>query len=404
MATFGRTANGTGTTQSTIDRKKVMAAMPPSSGTVASISIRGARNTGGNAVIKGVIYADNAGSPGARLAVSDEITVDSATEQEWVGAFSGENLISVVGGTTYHIGWIQQSPGFVISRSSTNDSPSRTNSDTYADGPSNPFGAATDESGPVDVYVTYTEAGGGGAGTAPVVRSAASDAEGNTPTVTVTKPAGLAVGDYLLAFQESDADGGLAVMSAPGGFVELSTQAPTPGTNIPAGKVWGKVADAADAAAASFAFPDNTGSNSTVVLLAIQAGTYDPVTPVSTPVWATQGDAANANITAPSITGAAGGLLLTAHMPDTGGTTRSFSSGPAGMTLTHQSVAGGSTYTRIAVYQQALDSAAATGTKTAVLSASPTGWIATAMVVNPAPAAAGGVAQRTGGFLPILLG
>ena len=87
---------------------------------------------------------------------------------------------------------------------------------------------------------------------------------------------------------------------------------------------------------------------------------------------------------APSISGSAGALLLTAHMGDTGGVVRTFSSGPAGMTLVLQSTAGGSTYTRSAVYQQNLTSSGETGTKTAVLSSSPDGYVAVALQVNPA--------------------
>jgi len=637
VATFGKTDNGTGTTSSSVDRKKVMAAVPATTGTVSSISIRGAATAGGSTVIKGVIYSDNgSGSPDTLMAVSNEITVNSTTEQEWVGTFP--TPITVIAGTTYHIGWIQKSPGFVLSRNSSNLSPSRTNTDTYADGPTTTFGTATDESGPLDVYVTYiedpagevevfstswetgdftawnscqwtgrnddcstydgtsdysatvvaidgrphvarwevrdgdippfgggeraevgeiteaevgegderwlafdlkfpvdfpnpttdtasgwfvvfqyhplaggsspsvafevdtsgnliltnaneapftqsvtvgsiqrgawvryvlhakfstsnstgfiqiyqngvevvpqtpwytlygsgnhylkmgiyrdpdntdtavvyhdnlritapTDTGGGSGGTTPVVRSASSGGEDNSPTVTVTKPSGLAVGDYLLAFHESDADGGLASMSAPAGFAELSSQAPDPGTNIPAGKVWGKVADASDVAASTFAFPDATGANCSVVLLAIQEGTFDPEDPTSTPVWASQGDAAGTNITAPTTTGVLDGLLLTGHMADTGGTVRTFSTAPSGMTLTHQSAAGTSTYTRIAVYQESLSASGATGTRSAVLSASPNGWIATSLVVNPAPSAGGGTAQRTAGFLSLL--
>jgi hypothetical protein len=161
MATFGKTTAGAGATGSSANRKKVMAAVPTSSGVATSITIRGSLNTAGaTTVIKGVIYADAAGAPGALVAVSDEIPVNSTTEQELTGALSGANQFSVIDGTTYHIGWIQQAPSagnFVISRNDTNVSPSRTNIDSYGDGPSNPFGAATDEAGPVDVYVTYTE-------------------------------------------------------------------------------------------------------------------------------------------------------------------------------------------------------------------------------------------------------
>lgn len=153
-ATFGKTTDGAGSTSSAVDRKKVSSAVPSSSGTATSISVRGAMATT-TCVIKGVIYADSSGAPGALLAVSDEITVNSTTVQEWVGNFSGANRINIVSGTTYWIGWIQQAPGFAIRRDST-ASTALTNTDTYSDGPTDPFGAGpTGESGPVAVYVTY---------------------------------------------------------------------------------------------------------------------------------------------------------------------------------------------------------------------------------------------------------
>ena len=88
MATFGKTTNGASQSQSSTDRKKVSSAVPASSGTATSITSRG-RVTVENTVIKGVIYSDSGGLPDALLAVSDEITVNSTTEQDWTGALTG---------------------------------------------------------------------------------------------------------------------------------------------------------------------------------------------------------------------------------------------------------------------------------------------------------------------------
>lgn len=156
MATFGKTTNGGSTTNSSADRKKVSTATPSSSGTATSITIRG-NITVENTTIKGLVYADSAGAPGALLAVGSEITVNSTSEAEWTGSIT----FSVVSGTPYWIGYHQKDPGtgsFTISRDATANQ-SQTNTDTYADGPTDPFGTPTAEAGPVDVYVTYNEAG-----------------------------------------------------------------------------------------------------------------------------------------------------------------------------------------------------------------------------------------------------
>lgn len=127
--------------------------MPASSGTATSITIRGSISIE-NTTIKGVVYADSGGAPGALIAVGSEVTVNSSTEQEWVSTIS----FTVVIGTTYWIGFHQKDPGtgnFSISRDSVVGG-SQTNTDTYSDGPSDPFGTPTAETGPIDCYVSYT--------------------------------------------------------------------------------------------------------------------------------------------------------------------------------------------------------------------------------------------------------
>lgn len=399
MATFGETSDGTNQSTSSANRVWVSQATPAASGTVSTGHVRLALDSSGSTSIKFAIYADSSGEPGALLAESDALTVNDTTIQWRTLTFSGGNQISVTAGTPYWIGPAWQDPGTpgVTQRWTGSAGGRREQSITTWPTLPNPYGTPTSStgSGPLSAYVTYTESASSG----PTVRSVASAAQDSPTTVVVNKPTGLAVGDYMLAFTSSDADGTLAAMTAPSGFTELGSQAPTIATNIPACKVWGKVADSSDVAASTFSFPDNTGAHCTVVLAAITAGTYSSASPVSTPVWNTQGSAADANITAPSITGSVNALLLAAFLPDTGGTTRTFSSGPAGMTLTHQSAAGASTYTRIGIYQQTLAAAGATGTKTAVLSGTPDGWAATTVQINPAPS---NIAARTGGFLQLL--
>lgn len=225
---------------------------------------------------------------------------------------------------------------------------------------------------------------------APTLRGTpTSSGQANAPTATATKPTGLAVGDLLLAFHESDSDGTLAAMTQPSGFTTLGTpQAGNSTTNIPPFKVWYKIATSTDVAASSFAFPDSSGANCSLILMAFQAGTFDATTPVSVTTYNSQGNAPNASIgPAPNITGTSGALLLCGYAIDSGGTLRSYSGTPSGMTLVHESTAGGATYTRIAVYSQTLASGGAIGTKTATLSATPNGWATVSLLVNPAATA-----------------
>lgn len=161
MPTFGKTTDGTAETSSSVDKKKVNPQTASSNGIAISISIRG-RVTVENTVIKGIIYADNAGVPGALLAVSDEITINSTTAQWWTGNLSGANQINITNGTTYQIGFIQKDPGtgfFAIRRDGTSGVCPQ-NADTYSDGPSDPFGTdAGSEAGPIAVYVTTALSG-----------------------------------------------------------------------------------------------------------------------------------------------------------------------------------------------------------------------------------------------------
>ena len=402
MATFGKTTNGASQSQSSTDRKKVSSAVPASSGTATSITIRG-RVTVENTVIKGVIYSDSGGLPDALLAVSDEITVNSTTEQDWTGALTGGNQISITSGTTYWIGWIQQDPGsgaFEISRDGTSGQ-SQTNNDTYSDGPSNPFGVPTAEAGPVDVYVTYTEAGSGG-WTVPLVRGATgvSPATGSTAAA-VAKPSGLAVGDLLLAFQVADNDGTLANMTGPAGWTTIASQAALSGGQ-PAMKVWQKVATSTETAASSFTFEVGSGNIfCSVGLLAITADTFDPTTPLFVgPVFQINA-ATSTSHTAPSIgTGVTNGLLVTAHSTDQGGASSCSYTPPTGMTE-RVDTAASSGWTCLEVNTLVLASAGATGAKTATCTANRP---ATSVSLIVAPAVASGIsaARRTGGFLRLL--
>lgn len=162
-ATFGETSDGASETCSSTARKKVSSASPSSNGTVDSLTVRFRVNSTGTTTVNGIIYADSGGSPGALLATTASTSVSSTVESAVTMSFVGANQIAVTGGTTYWIGFIADDPGspsHCISRAASGTD-SVTNTDTYADGPSNPFGTPSTEAGPIDAYVTYTAGGSG---------------------------------------------------------------------------------------------------------------------------------------------------------------------------------------------------------------------------------------------------
>lgn len=162
MATFGNTGNQGSTATSSADRKRVTAATPASSGVLTKLTARLWLSGAGSTTVKAVVYSDVAGEPSALLATGDEVTITHTTEQEVELPFSGGEQISIVGGTQYWIGVIVKDPGtpnWVLSRGTTTGV-APTNTDTYSDGPTNPFGTVDAQDGPLDVYGTYTEGGG----------------------------------------------------------------------------------------------------------------------------------------------------------------------------------------------------------------------------------------------------
>ena len=211
---------------------------------------------------------------------------------------------------------------------------------------------------------------------APIVRSSSTDAVDNVPTVSPAKPSGLAVGDLLICFQESDNDGSLASMTAPDGvWAEIVGFGNTPCAYF---KIWRKIATSGDVAKTTFGFPDHTGANCVAVLLAIQAGTFNAANPIADVQSAFSSTNAS-NIPAPPAAGVAGGLLLTGHGGNSAGTQRVFTATPSGMTEVNQDF---TSYVPLVVYKQDLSVTGSTGTKTAGLFSGSIDWNAVSLVIN----------------------
>lgn len=233
----------------------------------------------------------------------------------------------------------------------------------------------------------------------PVVRSSSSATLSGAGTYTVTKPAGLAVGDYLFAVQGADAD--MTSLTQSAGLSSLGSSAGSGSNNVPPVALWGKVATASDVAAATFSFSQsgNTSGEGVVVLVAIQAGTYTGTPTVGT--WTTQvrGNVGSgvATMTAASLAGVANGLLLTAFAADANGNAQTFpTSNDTGETVVAQQQAP-TRYATAAVYQQGLTAGGATGAESVTPSGTNTsnGWATVSILF--APGTQSGGSGSTGG-------
>jgi hypothetical protein len=137
--------------------KNVYKITPGESGSITKMSgyVSGQGPGVGDQVIKAVVYADSSGVPGALLAVSDEITITDGAAFAWRDFTISCNMTSGVpiwfgyhGGATNEGSQLKAFSGAGV----------RYNSDSYADGPSNPFGTSSSAStiSAYSLYATYT--------------------------------------------------------------------------------------------------------------------------------------------------------------------------------------------------------------------------------------------------------
>lgn len=192
-------------------------------------------------------------------------------------------------------------------------------------------------------------------------RAASEDARFNEETASPTLPSGTAAGDLLLAFQASDSEGALSEMSAPAGWTQIGSASRS---NVGFFKVWRKIATASEPA--TLGFPDSTSAHCSVVVVALTG--VDPSAPLSVTPTFNDGSATTTH-PAPSVTGAAGGMQITAHFAGTNGTTRSYTK-PSGMTQAAVSTLSEDAWVLLGVYYDELDSGGPTGARIATCSAS----------------------------------
>jgi Glycosyl hydrolase family 26 len=160
LVTFGRTAIGIGGfAASSADSKRVNKFTASSSGVAKSVSLYVKGDGSPNSQrLRAVIYSDLRGSPGPLLNFSDELTVNGSDAPAWRTFVMPDTPITA--NAAYWVGIISNSVSYVawFAYDSVTGALLK-NSDSYADGPSNPFGSATgiDSTG-MSIFVSYQPA------------------------------------------------------------------------------------------------------------------------------------------------------------------------------------------------------------------------------------------------------
>ena len=139
------------------ERKRVNRYALPTAGSVTKLSIYLAPTaTSGQQVLKGVIYADNAGAPAALLGVIEQLTFTSTNTAGWYDLTFASPL-KLARGQLLDRRRSPAPPAKWLASAMTASAGSRDyNANTYSAGPSNPFGAVTTDNEQTSLYATYT--------------------------------------------------------------------------------------------------------------------------------------------------------------------------------------------------------------------------------------------------------
>jgi len=135
----------------------------PASGEIETARLWGGGHTAGPADVRFVIFADNAGAPGALLGFSDTVNIPTS-QASAERTFTFASPVPVVEGTPYWIGH-HASAGFTLGAGDGGATPYHYSSDAFGDGPSDPFGSSGSANGNPYSYeagITVSDSGGGG--------------------------------------------------------------------------------------------------------------------------------------------------------------------------------------------------------------------------------------------------
>jgi PKD repeat protein len=155
--TFGTTTPGTLVDYATLNYKEVSKYTAPSAGNVVKVTgyLSGLGATSSSEKIKAIIYADNAGQPGARLGVSNEVTINAKQAWGWVN-FTFGSPVAIQAGTVW-IGYIAggSKSDLIQMRYNQVAADLRFNPDPYSSGPAATFGATMTADLHYSLYATY---------------------------------------------------------------------------------------------------------------------------------------------------------------------------------------------------------------------------------------------------------
>ncbi|MEA2207582.1 MAG: hypothetical protein QOF54_59, partial [Solirubrobacteraceae bacterium] len=154
--TFGKTSVGSFSDYFVAERKRVNSYAVSSAGSVSKLSIYlSPTGTAGQQVLKGVIYADSGGAPGALLGTSAQLTFSNTSATGWYALTFGSPVKLPAAGN-YWIGVITgATAGIAGFRYDTVANSRAFNNNSYASGPTNPFGAVTTDQEQTSLYATY---------------------------------------------------------------------------------------------------------------------------------------------------------------------------------------------------------------------------------------------------------
>ncbi len=155
-ATFGTKTVGASVAAFVAERKRVNRYALTGNGSVTKLTTYLApAGPAGQQALKGVLYADAAGAPGALLGVTEQLTFKSTNTAGWYDLNFTAPVKLAAG--NYWIGIINGGTAGVTNFAFNTVTGSRDyNTNTFASGPTNPFGTPTVDPDQVSLYATYT--------------------------------------------------------------------------------------------------------------------------------------------------------------------------------------------------------------------------------------------------------
>jgi PKD repeat protein len=160
-STFGTTTPGTSVDTATANYKEASKYTAPSAGAVSKVTgyLSGLGAASGSQKIRAVVYANSGGNPGARLGVSNEVTINANQAWGWVN-FTFPSPVAISAGTVW-IGYIAGTTSDLTQiRYDPVANDLRYNTNSYTSGASDPFGTGATIGFHYSLYATYSPAGG----------------------------------------------------------------------------------------------------------------------------------------------------------------------------------------------------------------------------------------------------